>query len=94
MSTVGDSHRSRGRRLTEEGFAVPGSVYKVIELVGTSAESWEDAALSALKTAAASLEDLRIAEVVKQDIRIEENEIVEYRVKMKVSFKYHSELAD
>jgi len=51
-------------------------------------------ALSALKTAAASLEDLRIAEVVKQDIRIEENEIVEYRVKMKVSFKYHSELAD
>lgn len=73
---------------------MPGSVYKVIELVGTSAESWEDAARSALKAAADSLEDLRIAEVVKQDIRIEDNQIVEYRVKMKVSFKYHTDLAD
>lgn len=73
---------------------MPGSVYKVIELVGTSTVSWEDAARSALKIAADSLEDLRIAEVVKQDIRIEENEIVEFRVKMKVSFKYHQDLAD
>ncbi len=73
---------------------MPGSVYKVIELVGTSAESWEDAAKSAIKAAADSLEDLRIAEVVKEDIRLENNEIVEYRVKMKVSFKYHTELAD
>ena len=73
---------------------MPGSVYKVIELVGTSTESWEDAARSALTIAAASLEDLRIAEVVTQDIRLEGNEIVEFRVKMKVSFKYHPELAD
>jgi len=73
---------------------VPGSVYKVIELVGTSTEGWEDAARSALKVAAESLEDLRIAEVVRQDVRIEENEIVEFRVKMKVSFRYHSNLAD
>ena len=65
---------------------MPGSVYKVIELVGTSAESWEDAARSALKAAADSLEDLRIAEVVKQDIRIEDNQIVEYRVNMRVTF--------
>ncbi|MDY0340428.1 MAG: dodecin family protein [Coriobacteriia bacterium] len=73
---------------------MPGSVYKVIELVGTSTEGWEDAARSALKVAAESLEDLRIAEVVRQDVRIEENEIVEFRVKMKVSFRYHSNLAD
>ena len=71
-----------------------GSVYKVIELVGTSTERWEDAARSALAIAAASLKDLRIAEVVTQDIRLEGNEIVEFRVKMKVSFKYHPELAD
>jgi flavin-binding protein dodecin len=73
---------------------MPGSVYKVIELVGTSTESWEDAARSALKAAAESLEDLRIAEVVTSDVRLEGNEIVEFRVKMKVSFKYHSELTD
>ncbi len=71
-----------------------GSVYKVIELVGTSTESWEDAARSALKAAAESLEDLRIAEVVTSDVRLEGNEIVEFRVKMKVSFKYHPELTD
>ncbi|HAL29752.1 MAG TPA: transporter [Coriobacteriia bacterium] len=73
---------------------MPASVYKVIELVGTSTESWEDAARSALKAAAESLEDLRIAEVVTSDVRLEGNEIVEFRVKMKVSFKYHSELTD
>lgn len=73
---------------------MPGSVYKVIELVGTSTESWEDAARSALKAASESLEDLRIAEVVTSDVRLEGNEIVEFRVKMKVSFKYHSELTD
>ncbi|MEA5076382.1 MAG: dodecin family protein [Coriobacteriia bacterium] len=73
---------------------MPGSVYKVIELVGTSTESWEDAARSALKAAADSLKDLRIAEVVKQDIRLEDNGIVEFRVRMKVSFKYHTELSD
>lgn len=71
-----------------------GSVYKVIELVGTSTESWEDAARSALQAAADSLEDLRVAEVVTSDVRLEGNEIVEFRVKMKVSFKYHRELTD
>ncbi len=70
------------------------SVYKVIELVGTSTESWEDAASSALKVASESLEDLRVAEIIRQDIRLDENKIVEFRVKMKVSFKYHSDLAD
>ncbi len=71
-----------------------GSAYKIVELVGTSTESWEAAAKLALETAAESLEDIRIAEVVKMDVRLEENKIVEYRVRMTVSFKYHKELRD
>ncbi|MDZ4178688.1 MAG: dodecin family protein [Coriobacteriia bacterium] len=73
---------------------MPGSVYKVIELVGTSSESWEAAARSALETAATTVKDLRVAEVVTMDVRLDENKVVEYRVKMKVSFKYHAELSD
>jgi len=65
------------------------SVYKVIELVGSSSESWEKAAQAAVAMAAKSLRDLRIAEVVEQDVQIEEGNIVAYRVKVKVSFKYH-----
>jgi flavin-binding protein dodecin len=64
------------------------SVYKVIELVGTSATSWEDAAKSAIELAAKSLRDLRIAEVLEQDLVIEEGRIEAYRTKLKVSFKY------
>jgi len=66
------------------------SVYKVIELVGTSTESWEKAAAVALGTAAKSLKDLRVAEVVKFDIHLENGKPV-YRTKLSVSFKYHSE---
>ena len=64
------------------------SVYKVIELVGTSEESWEKAAAAAVKKAAGSLSDLRIAEVVEQDLQIEGGEIRAYRAKVKVSFRY------
>jgi len=71
-----------------------GGVYKVIELVGTSTESWEAAARSAIESAAASLEDIRIAEVVKLDIRMENNAIAEFRARVAVSFKYHKELTD
>lgn len=71
-----------------------GGVYKIIELVGTSPESWEAAARSAIETAAGTLEDIRIAEVVKMDVRLEQNKVVEYRVRMTVSFKYHKELSD
>lgn len=63
------------------------SVYKVIELVGTSSESWEKAALAAVEQASRSLRDLRVAEVVEQDIHIEEGKPVAYRVKVKVSFR-------
>jgi flavin-binding protein dodecin len=67
-----------------------GSVYKVIELVGTSENSWEEAAKSAVEKAAESLKDLRIAEVTTLDMRIEDNKVVAYRAKVSVSFKYHS----
>jgi len=67
------------------------SVYKVIELVGTSTESWEKAAAAAVDTAAKSLKDLRIAEVVEQDMQIEDGKVSAYRVKLKVSFKYQND---
>jgi dodecin len=69
------------------------SVYKVIELIGSSTESWEAAAKSAVETAAQSLTDVRIARVVEMDIRINENKVVEFRTRLKVSFKYHSEMS-
>ncbi len=64
------------------------SVYKVIELIGTSDESWEKAAAVAVGRAAQSVRDLRIAEVVKQDVHIENGTVSSYRVKLNVSFKY------
>ncbi|MCI0553034.1 MAG: dodecin family protein [Anaerolineae bacterium] len=66
------------------------SVYKVIELVGTSTESWEKAATVAVERAAQSLRDLRIAEVVQLDMVIDEGKVTSYRAKVKVSFKYES----
>ncbi len=67
------------------------SVYTVIELVGTSSESWERAAAAAVETAAKSLRDLRIAEVVQLDMHIEDGKVLTYRAKVKVSFRYHDE---
>jgi flavin-binding protein dodecin len=67
------------------------SIYKVIELVGTSEESWEQAALNAVQRAAQSLRELRIAEVVEMDIQLDDGELVHYRTKIKVSFKYEGE---
>lgn len=67
------------------------SVYKIIELVGTSSESWEKAAANAVETAAKTLKDLRIAEVVDLDLQIEDGKVLAYRAKLKVSFKYHKE---
>jgi flavin-binding protein dodecin len=64
------------------------SVYKVIELVGTSTESWEKAAAAAVAIAAKSLRDLRIAEVVELDMQLEDGKVHAYRAKIKVSFKY------
>lgn len=67
---------------------MPESVYKIIELVGTSTESWEKAARAAVARAASSLRDLRIAEVSELDLQIEDGQVSAYRAKVKVSFKY------
>jgi dodecin len=64
------------------------SVYRVTELVGTSTQSWEAAAKSAVETASTSLRDLRVAEVVRQDLTIEKGKVATYRIRLNVSFKY------
>ncbi len=67
------------------------SVYRVIDVVGTSGESWEAAAQTAIATAASSVRDLRVAEVTKLDVTIEDGKIVRYRTRLNLSFKYESE---
>lgn len=67
------------------------SVYKVIELVGTSTESWEKAAAAAITRAGKTLRDLRVAEVAELDIQLNEGKVEAYRAKVKVSFKYENE---
>lgn len=67
---------------------MPDRVYKIIELVGTSDVSWEEAAKHAVETASGSLKDLRIAEVNQLDMRIEKGKVIEYRAKVNLSFKY------
>jgi len=67
---------------------MPESVYKVVEIVGTSTESWAKAAETAVSTAAKSLRDLRIAEVVEMDMQLKDGKVEAYRVKLKVSFKF------
>ena len=79
--TVVDNNRRKDPTMAE-------SVYKIIELVGTSEESWEKAASAAVARAAGSLRDLRVAEVAELDLQIEGGEIKAYRAKVKVSFKY------
>jgi len=65
------------------------SVYKIVEIVGTSPKSWEDATQKALATAAKSLEELRVAEVVRQDVTVEKGKITAFRIRLNLSFKYH-----
>ena len=64
------------------------SVYKLVEVIGTSTKSWEDAANKAVETAALTLRDLRIAEVVKMDMKVEGGKVQEYRTRVLLSFKY------
>jgi dodecin len=70
------------------GATVTESVYKVVQLVGTSSESWEKAAAVAIERASQSLRDLRIAEIAELDMQIEDGRVVAYRAKVNVSFKY------
>ena len=68
------------------------AVYKVVEIIGTSTESWEDAAVTAIRTARETLRDLRIAEVVQQDLDVSaHDDSIVVRTKLRVSFKYHAE---
>ena len=71
-----------------EGIDMAESVYKVIELVGTSTESWEKAAAAAVKRASKSLRDLRVAEIVQLDMSLNDGKVESYRAKIKVSFKF------
>jgi flavin-binding protein dodecin len=66
------------------------AVYKVVEVIGTSPRSWEEAAANAVSAAAETLRDLRIAEVVKMDMKVEEGKVVAYRTRVLLSFKYES----
>jgi len=66
------------------------SVYKIIDLVGSSTVSWEDAAKNAVNRAAETLKDLRIAEITKLDMKVEDGKVVAYRARVKLSFKYQS----
>ena len=67
---------------------MPKSIYKVVEIIGTSPKSWEEAAATAVATASKTLRDLRIAEVVEMDMQIEDGKVVNYRTKINLSFKY------
>ena len=67
------------------------SIYKIIELVGTSKTSWEEAAKNAVEKAGKSLKDLRIAEVIRLDMAVEDGKVNQYRARVNVSFKYHGE---
>jgi flavin-binding protein dodecin len=71
--------------------AMPENVYKVIELIGTSSDSWEKAAKAAVERAAKTLRDLRVAEIVEHDVQLNNGKVEAYRVKMKVSFKYEGQ---
>jgi flavin-binding protein dodecin len=66
------------------------SVYKVVEVIGTSTKSWDDAAKNAVETAAATLRDLRVAEIVKLDMKVEDGKVQAYRARVMLSFKYES----
>jgi flavin-binding protein dodecin len=66
------------------------SVYKVVEVIGTSTKSWEDAAKNALETAAGTLRGLRVAEIVKLDMKVEDGKVQAYRARVMLSFKYES----
>ncbi len=67
------------------------SVYKFIDLVGSSSTSWEDAAKNAVETASKSLRDLRVAEILKLDMKVENGKVTDYRARVKLSFKYASD---
>jgi flavin-binding protein dodecin len=77
--------------IERKGKAMTDSVYKIIEVVGSSPDSWEDAAKKAVETAGKSLKDLRIAEIDDLDLKVEDGKVTAFRARVKISFKYHDE---
>lgn len=84
-------NRSIGPEFHERGGVAMESIYKIIDVVGTSKTSWEEAARNAVETAGKSLEDLRVGEVVKLDMAIDKGKVVAYRARVNISFKYRAE---
>jgi dodecin len=82
---------TRPARTDKEEAAMPDSVYRVTEVIGTSSNSWEDAARNAIETASSSVRDLRVAEVVKLDMTIDDGRVSSYRARLNISFKYERE---
>jgi hypothetical protein len=76
-------------KYSSEEAVMENSVYNIVELVGTSKTSWEEAAKNAVETASKTLEDLRVAEVVKLDVTVEKGKVTAYRARVNLSFKYH-----
>ncbi len=76
------------RKTTKKAVKSADSVYKIVEVIGTSPDSWEEAAKNAVRAASQSLRDLRIAEVVEQDLAIEHGKVVAFRTRVLLSFKY------
>jgi|TARA_B100001964_G_scaffold222146_1_gene266781 hypothetical protein len=87
MAGPGTGHRD----ISDREVVMVESVYKVIEIVGTSSESWERAAAAAIERASKTLRDLRVAEVVKQDVQLEDGKVVGYRVRLNISFRFEDE---
>ncbi len=81
----------KAKAATKTAAKSSGSVYKVIELVGTSTVSWADAAKNGIRSASKTVRDIRVAEVDKLDVKVDKNGGMTFRTKMKLSFKYHSD---
>jgi flavin-binding protein dodecin len=90
MSWRAVDHSGQNGRSTGKEHRMSDSIYRVTEVIGTSPDSWEDAARNAVETAAKTLRDLRVGEVVKLDVTIEDGRVTHYRARVNISFKYES----
>jgi flavin-binding protein dodecin len=81
---------SKAKKIMAKEAGSAESIYKVVEVIGTSTKSWDDAARNAVETAAGTLRDLRVAEVVKLDMKVEDGKVQAYRARVMLSFKYES----